>query len=100
VKEHPVTGRKALYIGRHAYGIPGLSGEESERLLDELMDFACQAPRVYRHEWQVGDVVIWDNRAVLHRACPYDYDEPRVMVHTRVAGDPRTELAETDPRQR
>jgi alpha-ketoglutarate-dependent taurine dioxygenase len=100
VKEHPVTGRKALYIGRHAYGIPGLSGEESERLLDELLDFACQAPRVYRHEWQVGDVVIWDNRAVLHRACPYDYDEPRVMVHTRVAGDPRTELAETDPRQR
>lgn len=95
VKPHPVTGRRALYIGRHAYGIPGLSGEESERLLDELMAFACQEPRIYRHDWRVGDVVIWDNRAVLHRARPYDYDEPRVMVHTRIAGDPRTELAET-----
>jgi len=94
VKPHPVTGRRALYIGRHAYGIPGLSEEDSERLLDELMSFACQEPRIYRHAWQVADVVIWDNRAVMHRARPYDYDQPRVMVHTRVAGDPRTELAQ------
>jgi alpha-ketoglutarate-dependent taurine dioxygenase len=100
VKVHPVTGRKALYIGRHAYGIPGLSEAESEALLDELMAFACQAPRVYRHEWEVGDVVIWDNRAVLHRARPYDYDEPRVMVHTRIAGDPRTEYVAPDPAHR
>jgi alpha-ketoglutarate-dependent taurine dioxygenase len=97
VKPHPITGRKALYIGRHAYGIPGLSSEASEQLLDDLLAFTCQAPRVYRHAWEVGDVVIWDNRAVLHRARPYDPQEPRVMVHTRIAGDPRTELAETDP---
>lgn len=100
VKVHPVTGRKALYIGRHAYGIPGLSDVESEGLLDGLMSFACRDPRIHRHDWEVGDLVIWDNRCVLHRARPYDYDEPRVMVHTRVAGDPRTELAETDPNQR
>lgn len=100
VKQHPVTGRKALYIGRHAYGIPGLSDEASERLLDELMAFTSQAPRVYRHEWKVGDLVIWDNRAVLHRARPYDANQPRVMLHTRIAGDPRTELAETDPNHR
>jgi alpha-ketoglutarate-dependent taurine dioxygenase len=100
VKVHPVTGRRALYIGRHAYGIPGLPEEESERLLDDLMAFACQPPRVLRHDWRVGDLAIWDNRAVLHRARPYDPQEPRVMVHTRVAGDPRTELAETDPDRR
>jgi len=100
VKEHPVTGRNALYIGRHAYGIPGLSEAESENLLDELMAFACQEPRVYRHEWGVGDLVLWDNRAVLHRARPYDYGEARVMLHTRIAGDPRTELADTDPSHR
>ena len=93
VKIHPVTERPALYIGRHAYGIPGLSEENSEALLDELLGFACQVPRTWRHTWTPGDLVIWDNRAVLHRACPYPRDQPRVMVHTRVAGDPRTEYA-------
>ena len=96
VKVHPVTGRPALYIGRHAYGIPGLGEAESEKLLTELVDFACRPPRTYAHQWRPGDVVIWDNRCVLHRARPYDYREPRVMRHTRVAGDPATELAPTD----
>lgn len=93
VKVHPRTGRPALYAGRHAYGVPGLEPEESERLLDELVAQACQPPRVYQHRWRPGDVVVWDNRCVLHRARPYDHTEPRVMVHTRVAGDPATELA-------
>jgi len=95
VKVHPVTGRPALYIGRHAYGIPGLDPAESRKLLADLVDFACRPPRTYAHRWQPGDVVIWDNRCVLHRARPYDYREPRVMRHTRVAGDPATELAPT-----
>jgi len=93
VKVHPVTGRKSLFIGRHAYGIPGLAPEESEKLLDGLMTFACQAPRTYSHAWQPGDVVVWDNRCVLHRARPFDHSEPRVMKHTRVAGEPASELA-------
>jgi alpha-ketoglutarate-dependent taurine dioxygenase len=93
VKVHPGTGRKSLFIGRHAYGIPGLTPEESERLLDDFVTFACQAPRTYSHAWQPGDVVVWDNRCVLHRARPFDHREPRVMKHTRVAGDPASELA-------
>ena len=93
VKVHPVTGRKALYIGRHAYGIPGLDETESEKLLRYLVTFTCRAPRTYMHHWEPGDVVIWDNRCVLHRARPYDYKQPRVMKHTRIAGDPATELA-------
>ncbi|HYB43683.1 MAG TPA: TauD/TfdA family dioxygenase [Candidatus Methylomirabilis sp.] len=96
VKIHAVTGRPALFIGRHAYGIPGLSEAESEQLLSHLVDFACRPPRTYAHRWRPGDVVIWDNRCVLHRARPYDYREVRVMRHTRVAGDPATELALTD----
>jgi alpha-ketoglutarate-dependent taurine dioxygenase len=71
VKQHPVTGRPSLFIGRHAHGIPGLSPEESEKLLDELVVFACQPPRTYQHAWTPGDVVIWDNRCVLHRARPW-----------------------------
>ena len=95
VKVHPVTGRPALFIGRHAYGIPGLGEAESEKFLSDLVDFACRPPRTYAHRWRPGDVVIWDNRCVLHRARPYDYGEARVMRHTRVAGDPATELAPT-----
>ena len=91
VKTHPATGKEALYIGRHAYGIPGMTPAESERLLDELLDFACRPPRVYSHDWRPGDVAVWDNRCVLHRARAYDHREPRVMRHTRVAGDPLTE---------
>ena len=91
IKVHPVTRRPALFIGRHAHAIPGLSEEESESLLDQLTDFACQPPRVFAHSWRPGDVVMWDNRCVLHRARPYDYSLPRVMRHVRVAGDRRTE---------
>ena len=94
VKTHPVTGVPALYIGRHAHAIPGLDPVESEKLLSELLAFACQAPRTYQHEWRPGDLVIWDNRCLLHRARPYDHSQPRVMVHTRIAGDPKTELAD------
>jgi alpha-ketoglutarate-dependent taurine dioxygenase len=94
VKTHPVTGRKALYIGRHAYDIPGLTPEKSEALLKKLVTFSCQEPRTYTHNWRPGDLVIWDNRCVLHRALPYDYNEMRIMQHTRIAGDPMTEFAE------
>ena len=93
VKIHPETGRPALYIGRHAHDIPGLSAEASRALLDELLAFACQPPRVYAHEWAVGDLVVWDNRCVLHRARPYDLSERRVMKHTRICGDPVSEAA-------
>jgi alpha-ketoglutarate-dependent taurine dioxygenase len=91
VKVHPVTGRPALYIGRHAHAIPGLDEHESEQLLDDLLAFACRPPRTYEHQWDVGDLVVWDNRCVLHRARPWDLTEPRVMHHTRISGDARTE---------
>jgi len=95
VKTHPVTGRKSLFIGRHAYDIPGLEKNTSKRLLADLLDFACQAPRTYHHAWRPGDAVMWDNRCVLHAAQPYDYGETRIMQHTRIAGDPASELVAT-----
>jgi len=94
VKIHPETGRSSLFIGRHAYDIPGMDPLESKALLDELLEFACQPPRLYEHQWQPGDVVAWDNRCLMHRARPYDHDkEARVMRHVRIAGDPESELA-------
>ena len=93
VKFHPVTGRPALYIGRHAGRIPGLGDAEAEALLDRLMTLTCQPPRILAHTWQAGDIAVWDNRCVLHRARPYDYRAERVMMHTRIKGDPATESA-------
>ena len=91
VKTHPETGRKSLLIGRHAHNIPGLSQAESDRLLQELVDFACQPPRIHHHDWTPGDAVLWDNRCLLHRATPWDMTQPRVMWHSRIAGDPASE---------
>lgn len=93
VKVHPETGRKNLVIGRHAHNIPGMTPEESEHFLQELVTFACQAPRIYHHDWRVGDAVIWDNRRLLHRATPWDMKQRRIMWHSRIAGDPVSEAA-------
>lgn len=94
VKTHPETGVKNLLIGRHAFGIPGLSRDESRSLLDQLMAHVLSdESRVYSHEWTKGDTLIWDNRALLHRARAYDYREPRVLIGTRVQGDVLSELA-------
>lgn len=93
VKVHPETGRRALTLGRHAYGIPGLPDTESAALLDELMDVASRPEHVWTHRWRPGDVALWDNRRLMHRGQPWDLARPRVMYHTRIAGDPVTEFA-------
>ena len=95
VKTHPETGRKSIYTGRHAYGIPGMSSQESETLLSDLLESACQAPRTYKHSWCVGDIVVWDNRCVMHRASPYDRNHTRTLRASRIAGEPESELAPT-----
>jgi alpha-ketoglutarate-dependent taurine dioxygenase len=93
VKLHPETGRPNLLIGRHAYGIVGMDPDESEKLLDHLNEWACQGSRVHHHQWEVGDAVVWDNRRLMHRGTPFDMTERRRMWHTRIAGEPESELA-------
>lgn len=93
VKRHPETGRLCLMIGRHAYGVPGLAPDASEQFLEQLCTDACRPPRFWRHSWTPGDAVIWDNRRLMHRACPWDMTVARVMHHSRIAGDPVSEAA-------
>jgi alpha-ketoglutarate-dependent 2,4-dichlorophenoxyacetate dioxygenase len=72
VRRHPGSGRNALYIAAHASHILGMPIEEGQALLAQLMELATQPQFVYRHAWQVGDLVIWDNRCTMHRATPFD----------------------------
>jgi len=85
VIEHPVSGDRALYLGRrrNAY-IMGLDLKESERLLDELWSTVEAA--VYRHKWALGDLVLWDNRSTMHRRDAFDPAARRVMHRTQIKG--------------
>ena len=78
---HPETGRNALFLGRRPYSyIPGLTVEDSEALLNDLWLHATQEQFVWRQEWKTGDVLIWDNRSVLHHREAFD---PQVRRHLR-----------------
>ena len=88
VRSNPVNGRKALYVGSHASHIRELPEEEGRALLAELLEHATRDELTYMHHWQVGDLVMYDNRAALHRARPYAITEhPRILHRTTVAGD-------------
>ena len=87
VRRHPVTGRKSLFLSSHASHIIGWPFERGRALLDELTEFATQPQFVYRHTWQTGDLVAWDNRSTMHRVRPWDVMRyKRVMRRTTVAG--------------
>lgn len=86
VQVNPVTGRKSLLIGAHAARIAGWSQEKGTALLDDLLERAARPDHHYRHEWREGDIVVWDNRSVLHRATPYDGARyRRVMQRTTIS---------------
>ncbi len=72
VHVHPRSGRKALYLASHIAHIQGMPDDEAIDLLDELTAFATRPQFVFAHRWRVGDVVIWDNLATMHRATPFD----------------------------
>jgi alpha-ketoglutarate-dependent 2,4-dichlorophenoxyacetate dioxygenase len=82
---NPANGRNALYIASHAFAIEGMEEAEAQKLLAELID-AATAPGVsYEHAWRKGDVVMWDNRATLHRGRPWAAHEARFMVRTTIS---------------
>jgi alpha-ketoglutarate-dependent taurine dioxygenase len=91
-REHPLvwchrSGRRSLVIGATADHVVGMKHKAGKALLDSLLVRATTPERVYRHEWSVGDMVIWDNTGVMHRACPYDPASSREMHRTTMSGD-------------
>jgi alpha-ketoglutarate-dependent 2,4-dichlorophenoxyacetate dioxygenase len=90
VRTHPVTGRKSLYLSSHAGAIVGLPMPEARILLRDLTEHATQPQFVYVHRWRPGDLVMWDNRQMMHRVRCYDENQPRDMRRTTVAGDAPT----------
>jgi taurine dioxygenase len=85
VRTHPETGRKSLYIGNHATHIIDLPEVESAALLAELLAHATQRRFVYTHRWRLGDLVMWDNRCLLHRAVAnYEVTRDRRVMHRSV----------------
>ena len=89
VRTNPANGRKALFLGAHASHIDGMPLDEGRALLKELLAHVSQPEFCYRHEWTVNELIVWDNRCVLHRATPYDAVRyKRFMQRTTIGGDP------------
>jgi taurine dioxygenase len=88
VRIHPASGRPALFLGRRNFAdIPSLPEAESEAVLDQLWKQATDPRHTWYQEWQVGDLVLWDNRCVMHRRDAFDSNQRRVMHRTQIAGE-------------
>ncbi|MEO5671885.1 MAG: TauD/TfdA family dioxygenase [Ramlibacter sp.] len=92
VSTHPGSGRKVLFVGVHARQIVGWPTAESRMYLQDLLEHATQRDNVYTHKWQVGDLVIWDNRSTLHRGRRYDISERRELRRTTINDTPEAIL--------
>jgi len=90
VRTHPVTGRRSLYLSSHAGSIVGMPMPEARILLRDLTEHATQPRFVHVHRWRPWDLVMWDNRQMMHRVRRYDEVQPRDMRRTTVAGDAPT----------
>jgi alpha-ketoglutarate-dependent 2,4-dichlorophenoxyacetate dioxygenase len=85
VWKNPINGRSALYLASHAYAVEGMEAAAGKKLIDELMAAATASGSSYVHAWKNGDVVMWDNRATMHRGRPWPAQEARLMVRTTIS---------------
>ena len=100
VWKNPANGRNALYIASHAYAIEGLEENAAQKLLAELIEAATAPGLSYEHAWRKGDVVMWDNRATLHRGRPWPPHEARLMVRTTISATEADGLESVRPPSR
>ena len=100
VWRNPLNSRGALYLASHAYAIEGMEPTAAQKLLAELMDAATAPGLSYVHSWREGDVVMWDNRATMHRGRPWPAHEARLMVRTTISATEVDGLASVRPPSR
>ena len=87
-RTHPESGRKCLYLGEHAARIKDMSYEEGRALIDRLNAHASQDKYVYRHLWKLNELVMWDNRALMHSATEFDWmNDVRILRRTTTVGE-------------
>ena len=91
---NPVNGRDSLYLASHTCAIDGMPDEEAQALIGGLIESATAQEYTYLHRWQPGDVIMWDNRCVLHRGRPWPDDQPRRVVRTTITATDADGLAE------
>ena len=94
---NPVTGEEALYIASHAYAVDGMAEAEGAALIDALIEAVTGDDAVYTNAWRPGDVIVWDERAALHRGRPWPYEEPRALVSICVTARDCDGLASVRP---
>jgi alpha-ketoglutarate-dependent 2,4-dichlorophenoxyacetate dioxygenase len=97
---NPANGRVALYVASHAAAVEGMGEAEGKALLAGLIEEATRPEHVYRHRWRPGDVVMWDNRATMHRGRPWPADQPRSIVRTTIAATATDGLDDVRPAAR
>jgi alpha-ketoglutarate-dependent 2,4-dichlorophenoxyacetate dioxygenase len=98
--KNPINGRTALYIASHAYAIEDMEQAAAQKLLADLIDAATAPGLRYVHTWRQGDVVMWDNRATLHRGRPWPAHEARLMVRTTISATAADGLESVRPPSR
>ena len=87
IRTHPETGQKAIYVGSHTREIEGWDFNKSRNLIDMLINFSTQKQFTYQHKWNVGDMVLWDNRSAMHRGMAFDDQNAKRRLHrTTIAG--------------
>jgi alpha-ketoglutarate-dependent 2,4-dichlorophenoxyacetate dioxygenase len=97
VWKNPVNGRGAIYLASHAYAVEGMEPAAGKKLIDELTAAATAPGTNYVHQWKSGDVVMWDNRATMHRGRPWPAHEARLMVRTTISATEADGLASMRP---
>jgi alpha-ketoglutarate-dependent 2,4-dichlorophenoxyacetate dioxygenase len=94
---NPANGRDSLYLASHTYAIDGMPKDEAQALIAELIEHTAAPGHTYLHLWQPGDIIMWDNRCVLHRGRPWPDDKPRHVARTTITATDADGLAEMRP---
>ncbi len=97
VWRNPVNGAEAVYVASHAFAVSDMDEDEGQRFIDALIEHMTGPSHIYAHHWRPGDVLVWDERATMHRGTPWPYDQPRTLVSCCISAGDADGLSATRP---